>query len=96
MIQKAFLKEKILDSIIIAFRSRTDTLDFVSKLRSLGGMVTTITTPKEANVGCGLSAKTSENNVYLVRRVLNSFRFRSFAGVFKMTEKYGRKIIKPY
>ncbi|MFQ7034828.1 MAG: putative Se/S carrier-like protein [Candidatus Borkfalkia sp.] len=50
--------------ILAVFRSRSQALDFISKLRANGLSATAVSTPKEANVGCGISAKINEAELF--------------------------------
>jgi len=84
----------MVDYIIAAFRSRTHTLQFVEILRRNRIQCTTINTPKEAGVGCGLSVKFSEDSYSVVKNILRRTSFDSFAGFFSVDHKYGRTIIK--
>ncbi|MDE5667261.1 MAG: DUF3343 domain-containing protein [Clostridia bacterium] len=43
--------------ILAVFRSRSQAIDCNSRLKRYGISATLINTPKEANVGCGLSLK---------------------------------------
>lgn len=44
-------------TLLAVFRSRAQTLEFVSALRGMGAAVQAVNTPKEAGVGCGISAR---------------------------------------
>lgn len=61
--------------ILAVFRSRSQALDFISKLRANGLSATAVSTPKEANVGCGISAKINEAELFRARRVAQNYRF---------------------
>ena len=59
-------------TVLAVFKSRAQTLDFVSLLRSGGVVASAVNTPKEAGVGCGISAKFDERffpreKLYLLR-----------------------------
>lgn len=84
-----------MEYILCVFTSRTDTLKLYNYLQKNGVYCQIVNTPKEAKVGCGLSLKTSVNNLNLIKRVINSGKLNSFAGFFKVLESYKGKIIKP-
>lgn len=44
-------------TILAVFRSRAQTLDYVAALKNAGIPASAVATPKEAGVGCGISAK---------------------------------------
>jgi len=84
----------MVDYIFAAFRSRTHTLQFVDILKRNRIECYTITTPKEAGVGCGLSVKFAEYNYSAVKNILRRYNFDSFAGFFSVEHKYGRIFTK--
>ena len=47
-------------TVLAVFKSRSETLGFVSVLRSGGVPASAMATPKEAGVGCGLSVRFEE------------------------------------
>ena len=79
---------------IIAFRSRSDTLAFYEFLKGNGVFVSVVTTPKEAGVGCGLSVKTDKSFAPFINNALRLFRRKSYAGVFVVSERNGKRTIK--
>jgi hypothetical protein len=74
--------------VLAAFRSRTQTMAFYDRLKRVGCMAVVVNTPKEAHVGCGVSAEFSQNNLNLAKTVVGSGRFSSFVGFF-LIEKRG-------
>lgn len=71
-------------TVLAVFRSRAQTLDYVSSLKGMGVPVSTINTPKEAGVGCGLSARFDESFLPRARYCLQKKRYSSFAGFMKV------------
>lgn len=67
-------------TILAVFRSRAQTLDCAARLREAGIPVQTVSTPKEAGVGCGVSVKFEENFLPRVRIVLSRRAYSSFSG----------------
>ncbi len=78
---------------IFVFRSKTDVFSFMEKLQSNLIPCQTIGTPREANIGCGLSVKVSESFYSQSRKVLFSYKFSSFYGVFKVKKDGERQSI---
>jgi hypothetical protein len=81
--------------ILAVFRSRTQAADFAEKLRTYNVPCTLINTPREANVGCGLSVKFAYNTLGRVKRILAAARYSAFYGLFKIEIKYGKLFILP-
>ena len=70
-------------TVLAVFKSRAQTLDFVSLLRSGGVVASAVNTPKEAGVGCGISAKVDERFFPRVRLMLSKRNYTSFAGFMR-------------
>ncbi len=81
-------------TVLAVFRSRSQTLDFVSRLSRNGVNVQTINTPKEANVGCGLSAKFSSSNLVQAKFILKNVRYSAFVGFYAYENLYGVSIFR--
>ncbi len=84
-----------MEYLIVAFRSRNETIGFYKFLNRLGYNAEVVNTPKEAGVGCGLSVKVSKNIYGNLRYLLMNFNGKSFAGIFKITTSRGGKIVQP-
>ena len=54
-----------------------------------------VSTPKEANVGCGLSAKIGAFDLARAKRALAGGRYCAFVGFFRVENKYGRTFVYP-
>lgn len=70
-------------TVLAVFRSRAQTLDYISSLKKLGVPVGAANTPKEAGVGCGLSAKFDERFLPRARAALDKKPYSSFVGFLK-------------
>ena len=70
-------------TMLAVFRSRAQTLDCVSRLRAEGVPAQAVSTPKEAGVGCGVSAKFEENFLPRVLALLSRRGYSSFSGIMK-------------
>ena len=71
-------------TMLAVFRSRAQTLDFVSRLKAAGVPVQTVSTPPEAGVGCGISAKYDESFHRRVGVLPAKRQYSSFSGFMKM------------
>jgi len=69
---------------VAAFRSRQHTTMFENKLRDLGLPASTISTPHEITIGCGISVRFQLQNLQAVRMVLEKNRkvLNSFVGFY--------------
>lgn len=76
--------------ILAVFRSRAQAIDCNSVLRANGIPASLINTPKEANVGCGLSVKLPQNNLVLAKRIIFSRKYSAFYGFLSIQNRYGR------
>ncbi len=83
-----------MEYVIVAFRSRSDTIDFSSLLKEKGIYSEIVNTPKEAGVGCGLSVKVNMGNFYIVKRLVFLTNRKSFAGFFLVKQIAGKRIVK--
>ena len=67
-------------TMLAVFRSRAQTLEFISVLKASGVAAQAVNTPKEAGVGCGISAKFEEAFLSRVRLCLTKKQYSSFSG----------------
>lgn len=70
--------------LIAVFRSRTQAMDCNNRLRSLGVPSTLINTPREANVGCGLSIKIPQNMLPRAKAIILGGKYSAFYGFLKV------------
>ena len=76
--------------ILAVFRSRSQAVDCNSRLRRSGVPSILINTPKEANVGCGLSVKFPPSVEMRARALISGGRYSAFYGFMTMNTNYGR------
>lgn len=69
---------------IAVFRSRAQAVDCNARLRSFGVSSSIINTPREANVGCGLSVRIPQNAVERARRIIANGKYSAFYGFIKV------------
>ena len=72
-------------TVLAVFKSRSETLGYISLLRGVGVVASAVSTPKEAGVGCGISARFEDGFLPRAKAVLARGNYRSFAGFFKKT-----------
>ena len=72
-------------NILAVFRSRAQALSCLSRIRAAGICAAAVSTPREANVGCGISLRFSEGDLFRVRRALASGRYSAFAGFMRQS-----------
>jgi len=70
--------------IIAVFRSRTETLNFASILRSYKINCIIINTPRVINVACGISVKFSKVDEAVARQIISRRGFATFGGFFNV------------
>lgn len=76
--------------ILAVFRSRSQAVDCNSRLRMNGVPSVLINTPKEANIGCGLSVKLPQTSVSRAKAIVMSGKYSAFYGFYAMKTVYGR------
>ncbi len=75
---------------IVVFRSKTDLFSFINEFKRSGGRIETVATPKEAKIGCGLSAKIEERYLSLAVRLIKADDYNSFFAIYKVKKADGR------
>ena len=87
-----------MEYVVVAFRSRSETVKFNAYLKRNGLSSELINTPKEAKVGCGLSVRIPRSNFYIIKNAVNFAinygGFKTFAGYFLVSIKNGKRIVK--
>ena len=83
-----------MDYVVVAFRSRTHTIEFSRLLKRNFISNEIVNTPKEAGVGCGLSVKIDKGVFLTVKRIVHSLSRTSFAGFFLVSTIGGRKTVR--
>ena len=90
-----YAKEKgFMEYVIISFRSRSDSVRFSNFLKANGVYSEIVNTPKQAGVGCGLSVKVSNSVLPFIKRAVSVFGESTFIGVFSVSIRAGKKIIR--
>ena len=78
--------------ILAVFRSRSQAIDCNARLKAMGVPASIINTPREANIGCGLSVKIPINMLERVKMIIRYLNYSAFYGYYRMQKNYGRTI----
>lgn len=79
--------------VLAVFRSRAQAIDCNTRLKTNGIPASLVNTPKEANVGCGLSVKIPQNLLKRAKLLILSGKYSAFYGFFTMQILYGKAYI---
>ena len=78
-------------TVLAVFRSRAHSLNYAEKLQAYGVPATTVPTPKEARIGCGLCVRFDARYYPRAHVILKMDRYASFKGFYKM-EYFGGQL----
>ena len=81
---------------LAVFRSRAHSLDYAERLNKYGVAATTVPTPQEAKIGCGLCVRFDGRYFVRAQAILKTGRYGSFKGFYKTDFVGGRMSILPY
>ncbi len=70
--------------LIAVFRSRAQAMDCNARLRALGVPSGIINTPREANIGCGLSVRIPQNMIARAKAIIANGRYSAFYGYMRV------------
>lgn len=70
-------------TLLAVFRSRAQALDCISSLKAAGVPAQAVSNPKEAGVGCGISAMFDERFLSRAMTILNRRRYSAYKGIMK-------------
>ncbi len=82
--------------ILAVFRSRSQSLDYVERLRKYGVLATAAPAPKEAKIGCGLCVRFDARAFPKAKAILNTGKYSSFKGFYRVEYFGGKMLVKPY
>ncbi len=82
--------------ILAVFRSRAHSLDYAERLNRYGVSATTVSTPKEAKIGCGLCVRFDARYFVRAQALLKMGRYSTFKGFYKIEFTGGRISVLPY
>jgi len=84
------MQRNIMTEVLAVFRSRAQAMDCNSRLKKNGINSVLVNTPKEANIGCGLSVRIPQNVLPRAKALVSSGRYSAFYGFFTAQNLYGR------
>ena len=76
---------------IVVFKSKTETMKFIDLMGNRGLFAKSVSTPKEAKIGCGLSAEISYSDRLKAMQIIKSNNFKSFYSIL-LIEKYDNRV----
>lgn len=79
--------------LLAVFRSRTQTLAFADAMRRQGLYSAVVSTPSEARVGCGVSAKFRYEDLRRAEMILRRYRSGLY-GVFEVLPRDGGRQLR--
>ena len=82
--------------ILAVFRARSQSLDYAERLQKYGVTATTMPTPKEAKIGCGLCVRFDARYFVRANAILKTGRYSSFKGFYKLDYVGGRMSVTPF
>ena len=88
-------KVNFMESILAVFRSRSQAYDYIARLKSRGISACAVSTPREANVGCGISARIGPFDLSRARRALAGGNYSAFVGFFRAETRFGKVYVYP-
>lgn len=66
--------------ILAVFRSRSQAIDCLQRLKTLKIAASLVNTPREANIGCGLSVRFAQTAAMRVKSVIAHANYSAFYG----------------
>lgn len=76
--------------VLAIFRSRSQAIDCMTKMRALNIPAQLINTPKEAGVGCGLSLRFSAAAATRAKSLIAKMNYSSFYGYMRIDFRGGK------
>ncbi len=75
---------------VVVFKSRTQVMSFNDIMNREGYPSKLVSTPKEAHIGCGISAEISKSHVNIALKIIKKGEFSSFYGIFLIDRRGNR------
>ena len=76
--------------VLAVFRSLSQAIDCNARLKAAGICASIVNTPKEANIGCGLSIKLPQNTYGTAKKIIAAGGYSAFYGFLKVQSLYGK------
>ena len=77
---------------IVVFKSKTHTMIFIDLMNELGLYAQKVSTPKEAKIGCGLSAEILVKDKSTAINIINKRNLSSFYSILMIEKRVNRVI----
>ncbi len=77
---------------VAVFRSRTDVLTFIDDMRKSSAYAKVVSTPKEAKIGCGISAELSYASINIAKKLIKIKKYNSFHAILLIDNRSVRII----
>lgn len=75
---------------IVVFKSKTEVFRFMEEIRSRGAAASTVGTPAQAKIGCGISVKIDYGYLPLAKKIIAGGGYGAFYGIYAVTTAGGR------
>lgn len=85
-----------MSELLAVFRSRSQAMDCMNKMRAFNLPARLIDTPKEANVGCGLSIRIPMNYANKAKAVIARAGYSAFYGYMKLDVRGGKFSVRGF
>lgn len=85
-----------MSELLAVFRSRSQAMDCMNKMRAYGVPAQLINTPKEANVGCGLSIRIPLNYASKAKTIIARIGYSAFYGYMKLDVRGGKFSVRGF
>lgn len=85
-----------MSELLAVFRSRSQAMDCMNKMRAYNVPAQLINTPKEANVGCGLSLRIPSSHASKARTIISRLGYSAFYGYMKLDVRGGKFYIRGF
>lgn len=82
--------------MLAVFRSRSQAIDCMTRMRAFNIAAQLINTPKEAGVGCGLSLKFPMSAAARVKSIISKLNYSSFYGYMRIDFRGGKIFVKGF
>ena len=79
---------------MVMFNSRTDTMRFYSLIKKFNGFCSIINTPHSLARSCGLSVKSSGNQVTIAKQIIANNNFNTFNGIYEINIVNNKDIVR--
>ncbi len=77
---------------LAVFRSRTDVLSFIEDMRDSYAYASSVPTPKELKLGCGISAEFPPSNLIVAKKLISKGKYPSFYTFVIIEKRNGRTV----